>query len=258
MNYLETIIKEAGEIALSYFGNKNLKKEYKSSRDLVSDADRKTEEFLMKMLEKEESISFLGEEFNPYQPIGKDPLWIIDPIDGTTNFLSGFGPFAISIAHYNGKYVDRAACYLPITGDYYCAVEGKGAFRNHKRISVNSVDNILDAVVATGFADIVKSKSFNTLEVFNAVIMQTRAVRRLGSAVTDLLYTADGKFSFFWEAGLSPWDVAAGAFIVKEAGGIVSDFNGENNYISGETIIASNKNFYNFIKKEVEKYYTTN
>ena len=252
---IEKAAKNAGIEALKLFREPSLSKKFKSERDLVTEADEAAERSLIKDLALIDEISFLSEEFNPGTRLENKPLWIIDPIDGTTNFASGIAPFAVSVAHYNGSIVDAAVCYLPVTDELFSAYIGNGAFMNGERIAVNSDSDPMLCVAATGFADITHNEPLNTVPVFAGIIKKVRTVRRLGSAVADLVYTAAGRFAFFYEAGLSPWDVAAGTLIVKEAGGIVTDFKGGDNYITGKTVIASNPAIYPFIKKEIETYY---
>jgi len=251
---VEDTARNAGKTALEAFRNSSMKKRYKSAKDLVTDIDEKVENMLIKDLGKIDPVPFLSEEFNPDTEMN-EPVWIVDPIDGTTNFASGIAPFCISIGHWNGREVDLGVCYLPVTDEMFTAFLGNGAYLNGESIHVDNEYNPLKIVAATGFADITHDNEKNTLNVFNSLILKTRALRRLGSAATDLVYTACGKFSFFYEAGLSPWDVAAGSLIVKEAGGIVTDFQGENNYIKGKTIIASNPDIYSFIKNEIDRNY---
>lgn len=255
---IEKIVKNAGNIALTYFNSPHLAKRYKSEKDLITEADEKAERILLEELKNIDEIQFLSEEFNPDTLFNDEPLWIIDPVDGTTNFAAGIAPFAVSVAHYNGEVVDGAVCYLPVTGELFSACLGHGAFLNGKKISVNEETDPLKCVVATGFADITHNEPLNTVPIFNSIIKKVRTVRRLGSAVTDLVYTAAGRFAFFYEAGLAPWDVAAGSLIVKEAGGIVTDFEGGSGYITNKTIIASNPGIYKFIKKEIEMFYGKN
>ena len=244
------IAKSAGITAKKFFCSPELKKSFKSKCDLVTEADVTVEKMLLESLKTVDNIDFLSEEFNPETGLAK-PCWIIDPIDGTTNFVAGIAPFAISIAHYDGAEVDLAVCFLPITDEMFSAEKGCGARLNGEKIRVNSEESAIKCVGATGFADITQHGGTGTLPVFCNMVQKTRAMRRLGSAVTDLVYTACGKFAFFYEAGLSPWDVAAGSLIVKEAGGIVSDFSGGENYILGKTIIASNPKMYDFVKNEI-------
>lgn len=242
---------EAGTAAKKFFCSPELKKSFKSKCDLVSEADVTIEKMLLEKLKLVDNIDFLSEEFNPETSLTK-PCWIVDPIDGTTNFVAGIAPFAVSIAHYNGREVDSAVCFLPVTNEMFSAEKGGGAFLNGRKISVNKESDPINCVGATGFADITQHGGTGTLPVFCSMVQKTRAMRRLGSAVTDLVYTACGKFAFFYEAGLSPWDVAAGSLIVKEAGGIVTDFSGGDSYLLGKTVIASNPLIYDFVKTEIE------
>lgn len=238
----------AGELILS-FADKKIEFSYKSSRkDIVTEADRAAETLLIHALKQIDDIAILAEESHADYTIGSDPCWIIDPLDGTTNFYAGLSIYAVSVAHFNGTHVDYAGCYLPVTKDLYLAVRGEGATKNGKSISVNTQDDPQQAVVATGFADITQNDNKHTLGVFNKLIFETRAIRRLGSAVVDILFVADGTFSFFYEAGLAPWDVAAASLIASEAGAIVSDFQGEENFITDKSIIISNRELYSFIK----------
>jgi len=255
LDKISVSVLEAGKIAGSMFLKPDLAKRFKSSRDLVTEADELVEKKLIESLRLIDDIPFLSEEFNPETTLDT-PCWIIDPIDGTTNFSSGIPFFAVSVAHFNGKSVDAGFAYLPATDEMFHAVEGKGAFLNGNKITTDAESNPLNCVGATGFADITHENEKSTLDVFNSVIKKTRALRRLGSAVADLVYTSCGRFSFFYESGLSPWDVAAGSLIVKEAGGKVTDFYGDDiKYITGKTIIASNQYIYSFIKKEIEENY---
>lgn len=251
---INEIVKEAGDLAKTMFNVAGLHKKFKSDRDLVTEADELVEKMLIEKLKKIDDIPFLSEEFNPATTLN-DPCWIIDPIDGTTNFINGIAPFAVSVAHFNGKFVDAGVCFLPVTDELFYAASGRGAFLNGQKIKVSDTDKIINCVAATGFADITHNSAESTLSVFNSVIKKIRALRRLGSAVADLVYTACGRFTFFYEAGLSPWDVAAGSLIVKEAGGIVTDFYGSDRYITGMTIIASNRYMYDFIKNEIDELY---
>ena len=245
------IARSAGITSEKFFCSPELKKSFKSKCDLVTEADVTVEKMLLEKLKTVDNIDFLSEEFNPKTGLTK-PCWIVDPIDGTTNFVAGIAPFAHSIAHYDGTEVDLAVCFLPVTDEMFSAEKGCGAWLNGEKISVNSEDRAINCVGATGFADITQHGGTGTLPVFCNMVQKTRAMRRLGSAVTDLVYTACGKFAFFYEAGLSPWDVAAGSLIVKEAGGIVTEFSGGGNYILGKTIIASNPKMYDFVKNEIE------
>ncbi len=248
---VEQAVRETGVILSGYFRSASLSKEFKSPRDLVSDADRHAERFLMAELAKLDDIPFLSEEYNSRTALSSGPLWIVDPLDGTTNFIAGIPFYSVAVAHWNGQEIDLAVCLIPPVNELYCAEARKGAFLNGDPIRVSETSDPLHAVGAVGFADITKGLPKDTLGVFTSVVRKTRALRRLGSAVADLLYVARGSFDLFWEYGLSPWDVAAPSLIVKEAGGIVTDFDGGEDYIAGGSIIAANRHLYPFIRDEV-------
>ncbi len=248
---VEQAVRETGAVLAGYFRDVSLRKEFKSPRDLVSDADRHAERFLMTELAKLDDVPFLSEEYHPRTALSTGALWIIDPLDGTTNFVAGIPFYSIAVAHWNGREIDLAVCFIPPLNELYAAEKGKGALLNGNPIRVSETNDPLHAVGAVGFADITKGLPRDTLGVFNSVIRKTRALRRLGSAVADLLYVARGSFDLFWEYGLSPWDVAAPSLIVKEAGGIVTDFDGGDDYIVGGSIVAANQRLYPFIRDEV-------
>jgi len=252
---VESAVREAGRILSGYFRDNALQREFKSPRDLVSEADRHAERFLLEALAKIDNAPFLSEEYNPRTALSSRPLWIVDPLDGTTNFIAGIPFYSVAVAHWNGRAVDLAVCLIPPADELYRAEAGRGAFMNDAPIRVSDTADPLHAVGAVGFADITKNLPKDTLGVFNSVVRRTRALRRLGSAVADMLYVARGSFDLFWEYGLSPWDVAASSLVMTEAGGIVTDFDGGNDYIAGGSIIAANPRLYPFIRDEVRAHF---
>jgi len=166
--------------------------------------------------------------------------WIIDPLDGTTNFIHGLPPFSISIALQRDDETVLGVIYEPNLDEVFYAWEGSPAFLNYQPIDVSQKADLNNALLATGFPYYDYSKLDKYMEFFKWCMVNTRGVRRLGSAAVDLAYVACGRMDGFYEYGLSPWDVAAGAFIVERAGGKVSDFSGGDNYIFGKEIIAFN------------------
>jgi len=180
--------------------------------------------------------------------------WIIDPLDGTTNFIHGLAPFAISIALMDGNETIAGVIYEMNLNECFYAWKGSKAYLNGKEINVSSASFIKDSLIATGFPyyDYDRLTPFmNSLAYF---MKNSHGMRRLGSAATDLAYVACGRFEAFYEYSLSPWDVAAGAFIVQQAGGKVSDFKGNNDYIFGKEIIATNSGIYNEFLTQVKKH----
>jgi len=195
---------------------------------------------------EEETITKKGEVYN----------WIIDPLDGTTNYIHGLSPFAISIAlQQNNKTVIGVVYEVGLNECFY-AWQNSAAYLNKNKINVSENSKIKDSLIATGFPyyDFKYIDSFlNSLKYF---MQNSHGIRRPGSAATDLTYVACGRLDAFYEYSLSPWDVAAGAFIVQQAGGKVCDFSGENNYIFGKEIIATNANVFKEFSNEIKQIYS--
>jgi len=249
------LTRNVGEFILSE--KNNIKKqniEAKGLHDFVTYVDKKSEEQIVNRLsEIVPEAGFIAEEGTSTQKEEKYN-WIIDPLDGTTNFIHGITPFAISIALMeDDKIILGVVNELGLKECFY-AWQDNPAYLNGKVITVSKNNTVDESLIATGFPyyDYKRIKPFmGSLEYF---MQNSRGVRRLGSAATDLVYVACGRFEAFYEYSLSPWDVAAGAFIVQQAGGLVCDFKGENNYIFGKEIIASNQNIYNDFLMIVKQY----
>ena len=236
---LEDIVREAGTIALTYFNDlKNVEVNKKSPRDFVTAADVAVEEFLKKTLtEKYPEYGFWGEESG--QSDNQTNRWIVDPIDGTHSFSRGQYFWAISVALEINQELIMGAVYAPALNDFYCAELGKGASKNGLAISVSSVDNLAESMVATGFACLRSYLQDNNLQRFAKIAQNTTGQRRFGSAALDLCLVADGQVDAFWEQELNLYDVAAGALIAKEAGATLTDFQG-NAGIFPKQILATN------------------
>ncbi len=236
---LEDIVREAGTIALTYFNDlKNVEVNKKSPRDFVTAADVAVEEFLKKTLtEKYPEFGFWGEESG--QSDNQTNRWIVDPIDGTHSFSRGQYFWAISVALEINQELIMGAVYAPALNDFYCAELGKGASKNGLAISVSSVDNLAESMVATGFACLRSYLEDNNLQRFAKIAQNTTGQRRFGSAAVDLCLVADGQVDAFWEQELNLYDVAAGALIAKEAGATLTDFQG-NAGVFPKQILATN------------------
>jgi myo-inositol-1(or 4)-monophosphatase len=229
----------AGGVLLKYYG-KTLKISEKKDAGLVTQADLEAQDKCVAILRREfPDFGFLTEEAPP--EIGRSAgRWIIDPLDGTNNFIHGFPMFCVSIAaEWEGKLV-AGVIYHPILKDTYVAVRGRGATVNGKRLQVSTTQRIQDSLLTTGFTD--KKDRFLAAEmkIFEQVSSLARAVRRPGSAALDLAYTARGVFDAFWERRLSAWDIAAGVLLVEEAGGKVTDFIGNPLDLEAGQLLASN------------------
>lgn len=236
---LEKIIREAGVIAMNYFndlGNVGVSK--KTPRDLVTDADIAIEAYLQKTLAEEfPQYGFWGEESG--QSHNQSSRWIVDPIDGTHSFYKGQYFWSISVALEINQTLMIGAVYAPALNDLYLAEKGKGADKNGQTIAVSLETSLADSMVATGFACLRAYLEENNLNRFGRIAKETTGQRRFGSAALDLCLVADGQIDAYWEQELNLYDVAAGALIVEEAGGTVTDFAG-NKGVFPKQIMATN------------------
>lgn len=218
----------------------SLKIQTKTYNDFVTEVDRAAEQAIIDMLKDlYPHHGFLGEESGESN-IDADFIWIIDPLDGTTNFLHGFPQYCISIALQERGVLTHAVVYDPNRNDLFTATKGRGAFLNDKRIRVTQRTKLQECMIGTGFP----FRDFTHLETYmdmlKDMIKKTTGIRRPGSAALDLAYVAAGWFDGFWEIGLSTWDIAAGGLIVQEAGGMVGDFEGNEAWIKTGNIVAGN------------------
>ncbi len=222
----------------------------KSRNDFVSDVDRLAEQEIINTIHKAyPDHAILAEESGSAGE--SEYLWIIDPLDGTTNFLHGFPQFAVSIAlSYRGK-LDQAVIYDPISQDLYTASRGAGAQLNGRRIRVATRKTLDGALLGTGFPFKDNGILDTYLETFKALFGDTAGIRRPGSAALDLAYVAAGRLDGFWEFGLNPWDVAAGALLIQEAGGRVGDFAGGEDYMESGNLIAGNLKVFDAMLKRI-------
>jgi myo-inositol-1(or 4)-monophosphatase len=240
--FLKNLILQAGEICKKE--QKLLKPsdvDFKGKKDLVTIIDKRVEDFIVKqIIKKYPSHGIFGEETGKTN-ISSDYLWIIDPIDGTTSFFHQQPFYSISIAVQYHAQTIYGAVLAPRMDELFFAEKNNGAFLNDLPICVTQTDKLVNCVMATGFACLRSNLSDNNLKYFNKIAPQLRDIRRYGSAAIDLCYVACGRFDGFWEMNLNLYDIAAGAFIVEQAGGVVCDFNGNANF-PDRGIIASNKN----------------
>lgn len=230
---------EAAKILLEYFGKEFEIDRKKFYNDLVTEVDKKSEAKIIEVIRKSfPEHSFLGEEGGE-QKKKSEYLWIIDPIDGTVNYAHALPIFCISIALEINGVVSLGIVYNPVSKEKFFAERGKGAFLNGKQISVSDNNELKGAFLVTGFAYNAENDNRST-EHFVRFVKLGLPVRRLGSAAMDICYVACGIFDAFWEANLNAWDVAAGYLILLEAGGKITDYNGEEYSIYNRQILASN------------------
>ncbi len=229
--------------------------EEKDFNSLVSHVDKTAEMMLVEALQKiTPDCGFLTEE-DTIKIEGKSIEWIIDPLDGTTNFLFGIPAYAISLGlRIDGKL--KAGMVYEINRDeMFFAYENGGAFLNNKSIHVSERKTLAESLLATGFPYYDYSGMEQYLEVLKQLMLGSRGLRRIGSAAVDLAYTACGRFDGFFEYGLHSWDVAGGVVIIQEAGGLVTDFSGGENYLFGKEIIAANQSIYFELQSIINKYF---
>ena len=233
-----TTAEQAGAILLKHFG-KTLNIRYKDRINLVTKADRETEQIIVcSLLKAFPSYGILAEEGTT--AVAGDTRWIVDPLDGTTNYAHGYPVFCVSIALEREGTIRLGVIYDPTRREMFTALKGQGAYLNRTRICISTTNTIGRAILVTGFAYDVQTSRDNNLDHFANFILKAQAVRRDGSAALDLAYLACGRFDGFWELKLHPWDTAAGSLLVTEAGGRMSDFKGSHFSIYDQETLASN------------------
>ncbi len=214
--------------------------EVKGKHNYVTHVDKSAEEMLIKGLSRILPDSgFIAEEGTSSKR-GKQFNWVIDPLDGTTNYIHGLPPYAISVALMQDEEIILGVVYEMGLKECFYAWKGSSAYLNGKEIHVSKVDKVNDSLIATGFPYTDFSHLSDFMDTVKFFMENSHGLRRLGSAATDIAYIACGRFEAFYEYGLNPWDVAAGILIVKQAGGRVSDFRGGKNYLFGGEIVISN------------------
>jgi len=234
-------MKAARKLARDFGEVENLQVSLKGPADFVTAADHRSEEIIRQELElARPGYSFLMEESGATEGTDAQHRWIVDPLDGTTNFLHGIPLFAISIALERQGRLQAGVIYNPISNELFSAERGAGAFLNDRRIRVSARAQINEAVIATGIPHRGRGNHGGFLNDLAGVMAATAGVRRCGAAALDLAWLAAGRFDGFWESGLSAWDVAAGALILREAGGFISDGGGDDRILDAGTIIAGN------------------
>ena len=228
------LIRDFGEI-------EKLQVSVKGPGDFVTASDKKVEEILIEELQKARpNYSILSEEVGKIKN-DEEFKWIIDPIDGTSNFLHGIPHFAISVALEHDNKIIAGLIFDPIKDEMFLAEKGNGSYLNNKRIRVSSRKNLENCIIFTGgprknFAD--RDVSLEEYKKFSSKVLIP--IRKLGSASLDMAYVAAGRCDGFWQRNLNYWDIAAGIILIREAGGFVSDFNGNNEYIRNKTVLATN------------------
>jgi myo-inositol-1(or 4)-monophosphatase len=241
--FLDRIAREAGTAVVSYFHGDfaiELKDVFETGIDIVTDADRKAEDIILRAISREFPGHDVLTEETLTERTGSRWLWVIDPLDGTVNFAHGIPHFAISIALSEGEAVIAGMIYDPLRNESFSVTRNGGSFLNGKGMHVSRSETLRASLIATGFPYDRATSPDNNVTEFQRVVTRVRGVRRAGAASLDFAYVACGRLDGFWELGLKPWDQAAGILLVQEAGGRISDRKGQPASIRAKSIVATN------------------
>lgn len=232
--------RRAGSILMRYYGRiDTLTISEKQSNDYVSEVDRNAEAAIIEVIRRAyPHHAILAEESGEHK--GNDFLWIIDPLDGTTNYLHGFPQFSVSVALQHRGQLISAAVYDPLRDEMFTASRGAGALLNDRRLRVSDQKTLKGALIGTGIPFRDQRYLDEYLAMLKAMVRDTAGIRRPGSAALDFAYVAAGRVDGFWELGLSAWDFAAGALLVQEAGGAVTDIRGGDRHLESGNVVAGN------------------
>jgi myo-inositol-1(or 4)-monophosphatase len=241
--FLDQVTSWAGKVLATYFHGEfriDRKGPTDDGIDIVTDADRASEEIILEAIRREYPDHDILTEETDIESTGARWLWIVDPLDGTVNFAHGFPHFCISIALMDRGELVAGMIHDPLRKENFWAAQGKGAFLNGARIRVSTADRLSRSIVATGFPYDRATSPINNVAEFTRVVTRVQGIRRAGSAALDLAYVASGRFDGFWELKLKAWDQAAGMLIVQEAGGRVTDRFGKPTTCYTDAIVATN------------------
>ncbi|MBZ9679247.1 inositol monophosphatase [Mesorhizobium sp. B2-5-9] len=255
LNVMVQAAMKAGRSLSRDFGEvQNLQVSMKGPGDYVSQADRKAEDIVFAELSKARpGYGFLMEERGAIAGDDSQHRWIVDPLDGTTNFLHGIPLFAVSIALERQGQIVAGVVYNPAMDELYTTERGGGAFMNDRRLRVAGRTKLVDTVIGCGVPHLGRGHHGNFLVELRNVMAEVSGVRRMGSASLDLAYVAAGRMDGFWEVGLSAWDMAAGLLLIREAGGFASDMDGGQDMLDTGTVVAGNEIIQRALLKTVKK-----
>ena len=228
----------------------------KERNDYVSEVDRQAEDEIIAVIRKAYPDHGVLAEESGRSGDGDEFLWIIDPLDGTTNFLHGFPQFSVSIALQHKGRLEQAVVYDPLRQELFTATRGSGAFLDNRRIRVSKQTSLTGALLGTGFPYKDQSYLDAYLEMFKALIADSAGIRRPGSAALDLAYVAAGRLDGFWEIGLNAWDMAAGILLIREAGGLVSDLAGGHDYMKSGNVVAATPKLFPAMLRQIRPHLT--
>jgi myo-inositol-1(or 4)-monophosphatase len=256
LNIAVRAARSAGDLILRSTDNiGHLQVDQKGKNDFASEVDRKSEREIINIIRAAyPDHAILAEESGAHK--GNDFVWIIDPLDGTTNFLHGFPQYAVSIALKHKGKLEVGVIYDPLRDELFTAKRGGGAMLNNRRIRVTRQSSMKGALIGTGFPFKTAAHLDAYVGMFKAITTDSAGIRRAGSAALDLAYVAAGRLDGFWEIGLMEWDMAAGALLIKEAGGVVTDFSFNDKYIESGNLIAGNPKMHQIMYQLIEPHVT--
>ncbi|NNE09722.1 MAG: inositol monophosphatase, partial [Gemmatimonadetes bacterium] len=246
--FIESVAREAGALLRERFARQKTDGvRFKGEKDPVTEADHASQDLIVRLIrEKFPSDRIVAEEDGADSGSG-DSVWYVDPLDGTTNFLHRFPFFSVSIARVKKDEIVCGVVYNPVTDDCFTAEAGGGAWHNGTRVRVDDEAGPLRSIIATGFACVRSNRVHDTVPFFDSMVREVQGVRRAGSAALDLSFTARGTFGAFYELNLNPWDIAAGILLVKEAGGIVTDFTGGSGMFERKEVVAGGAAMHSYV-----------
>lgn len=257
LNIAKRAAKSASEIIQKYQRESNFSVDFKGKNDLVTEADVRAEEEILSCIRSEyPDDHFLAEETTEKVSLPEGRTWLIDPIDGTTNFTHGFPVYCVSIGLWEDREPKMGLVLEVPRDECFTALAGKGAFLDGNPISVSKCEDPKNALIGTGFPYNDLSLVDHYIDFFRSLMSDTQGVRRPGAASFDLCCLACGRFDGFYEYSLSPWDVGAAALIVQEAGGVVSDWAGSDDWLFGERIVAGNPDIHSFLLDGIRERFT--
>ena len=246
-------VREAGRVILMYFNQLDrLEYSSKGRNDYVSQADVEAERAVLDVLTRAyPDHGIIAEESGERE--GSEYTWVIDPLDGTTNFLHGFPMFAVSVAVKRAGVLEHGVVYDPLHDEMFTASRGEGAQLNGKRIRVSTTRKLAPSLLGTGFPFRDLGIIEPWMRSFQSLLPKTSGIRRAGAAALDLAYVAAGRLDGFWEFGLKPWDMAAGALLIREAGGLVADVSGGQDFLENGNLVAANPLIFEEFRKIVAR-----
>lgn len=249
--------RSAGDLILRSSDNVGqLRVDQKGKNDYASEVDRMAEREIINIIQTAyPDHAILAEESGEHQ--GNDFVWVIDPLDGTTNFLHGFPQYSVSIALKHKGRLEVGVIYDPLRDELFTARRGGGAMLNSRRLRVTRQASLKGALIGTGFPFKTEQHLDAYLGMFRAITIDSAGIRRAGSAALDLAYVAAGRLDGFWEIGLMEWDMAAGILLIKEAGGVVTDFSFNDTYLQSGNVIAGSPKMHQIMYQLIEPHVTT-